>query len=691
MAFPHDESMGPSFELSNEFDAPTELEALSPGDNLVIGSTMGGNPPGDRDYFSFVVPTGSIVTEITLTSYSNMPIDEMGMDSYFALDSDLFPDPSGLMNGDESSFIVSALIDTDQVTAGTNLLTYGINTYGTNSGENTGGMGSLGPGTYYVWYQETMGDTDYTFKIVSQVNPVSLVIAATDASKMEGDAGNTPFTFTVARTGETSGVTTVDWAVMGNGGDPADASDFAGGMLPTGMVSFAANETSKVITVDVSGDTAFEPNENFTVTLSNPSAPATITTNTATGTIQNDDGISITAANANQAEGNTGYKNFTFDITRNTNINDFTLVSYAVSGSGIYPAIASDFGGFLPSGFVSFFAGQTSQSLNVQVRGDIANEFSETFTVTLTNASSGVPIAISTAIGTIQNDDMAPTFAIASTNASQTEGNAANKAFTFTVTRTGDTTGINNVDWSVAGLGLSPADITDFGGAFPSGTLNFTPGQASKVITVNVKGDTAIEFDESFTVTLSSATNGALIGVADAIGTVINDDIILGTNGNDLLNGSVGNDTISGLAGSDTASGLAGNDSLSGDAGNDFLTGGIGNDTLLGGSDNDTLTGVDPNNDFGQGEIDRLTGNSGSDRFILGDSSNTYYLGNGISDYALIVDFSSGDLIQTRTGDMLTIGGVLPTGVTGTALYLNNDLVAVVQGSVPTALSFVPV
>ncbi|WP_019500316.1 calcium-binding protein, partial [Pseudanabaena sp. PCC 6802] len=160
----------------------------------------------------------------------------------------------------------------------------------------------------------------------------------------------------------------------------------------------------------------------------------------------------------------------------------------------------------------------------------------------------------------------------------------------------------------------------------------------------------------------------------------------------DSLTGSAGNDTISGLGGLDTLSGLAGNDSIDGGLGNDFLTGGLGNDTLLGGGDNDTLTGVDPASGFGIGEIDRLTGNSGSDRFILGDSTRTYYLGNGISDYVLITDFGAGDLIQVRASEPLTIGGARPPGIaSGTALYLGSDLVAVVQGNVPTALSFVAV
>ena len=59
--------------------------------------------------------------------------------------------------------------------------------------------------------------------------------------------------------------------------------------LPSGTVSFAAGETSKTITVNVAGDTIVEPDEGFTVTLSNPATGTTIGTATASGTIRPDD------------------------------------------------------------------------------------------------------------------------------------------------------------------------------------------------------------------------------------------------------------------------------------------------------------------------------------------------------------------------------------------------------------------
>jgi hypothetical protein len=111
--------------------------------------------------------------------------------------------------------------------------------------------------------------------------------------------------------------------------------------------------------------------------------------------------------------------------------------------------------------------------------------------------------------------------AIAPTNATQPEGNSGNKAFTFTVTRSGTTIGTNAANWAVTGTGI---DAADFGGTLPSGIVTFAANEISKVITVNVSGDTTVEPDESFTVTLSNPTNGVTLGTATAIGTIINDD-----------------------------------------------------------------------------------------------------------------------------------------------------------------------
>ena len=116
-----------------------------------------------------------------------------------------------------------------------------------------------------------------------------------------------------------------------------------------------------------------------------------------------------------------------------------------------------------------------------------------------------------------------PTLAIATTNATQVEENSGTKVFTFTVNRS-SIIGNNGVNWVVTGTGINPTNATDFGETLPSGIVSFIEGENSKIITINITGDTTIEPDENFTVTLSNSTNGATITTATAIGTSTNDD-----------------------------------------------------------------------------------------------------------------------------------------------------------------------
>ncbi|MDH6097940.1 cohesin domain-containing protein, partial [Anabaenopsis sp. FSS-46] len=127
--------------------------------------------------------------------------------------------------------------------------------------------------------------TDGVLTIQQDVIIPSLAIAPTNAIRLEGNEGLTPFTFTVTRTGDTTGTSSANWAVTSTS---ANAADF-GGTLPTGTVTFGAGETTREITVNVQGDTIPEQNETFRVTLTEANN-ATITTATATGTIINDDG-----------------------------------------------------------------------------------------------------------------------------------------------------------------------------------------------------------------------------------------------------------------------------------------------------------------------------------------------------------------------------------------------------------------
>lgn len=358
----------------------------------------------------------------------------------------------------------------------------------------------------------------------------ALAIAATSADKAEGSTGKTPFTFTVTRSGNVSGSTTVNFAVIGTGGSPANAADF-GEVLPSGSISFNPTETSKVVTINVSGDKTVEPNQSFLVTLSGASGGANIATPTATGIIHNDDtALTIAATSAEMTEGNSGPTAFTFTVTRSGVVSGSASVNFVVTGNGANPANAADFSvGAFPSGTVNFGATETSKVITINVNGDTTAELDEAFRVTLSGASGGATVTTSNAIGTIRNDDgLGTILTIAPTSANKAEGNAGLKPFTFTVTRSGITSGETTVNFGVIGTGTNPANAGDFGGALPSGSATFDATETSKVITVNVSGDKTIEPDQTFLVTLSDATGGATISTATALGTIRNDDVNLG-------------------------------------------------------------------------------------------------------------------------------------------------------------------
>ena len=56
------------------------------------------------------------------------------------------------------------------------------------------------------------------------------------------------------------------------------------------------------------------------------------------------------------------------------------------------------------------------------------------------------------------------------------------------------------------------------------GTLTFNPGETTKTITIEVKGDSKKEANESFFVDLSGLSGNALFTKSRGTGTILNDD-----------------------------------------------------------------------------------------------------------------------------------------------------------------------
>jgi hypothetical protein len=360
----------------------------------------------------------------------------------------------------------------------------------------------------------------------------------------------------VTRAGDLSGAASARWAVAGAA---VNGAGFTGGILPTGTVSFAGGESSKVISVNVAGDTDVETNEAFSVKLSSHSAGTRIGVSSANGIIRNDDAsLSVATTSATRAEGQSGSTPFTFTLTRTGDLSGATSAHWAVNGAAVNGA---DFtGGVLPTGTVNFATGGSSTVISIGVAGDTAVESSEAFSVTLSSPSAGASLGVASATGIIRNDDSS--LSIAATSADKPEDDLGATPFTFTVTRAGDLSGPASVDWAASGTDVIDSDFIPFdellgsaeqisvdasyigsffsqipsdtetslpafslfGCVMPSGSVSFADGEACKTVTVWVLEEIVIEADESFVVTLSNPSAGTVIDTASAVGTIRNDD-----------------------------------------------------------------------------------------------------------------------------------------------------------------------
>ncbi|HEY8573291.1 Calx-beta domain-containing protein [Phenylobacterium sp.] len=346
----------------------------------------------------------------------------------------------------------------------------------------------------------------------------------------EGDSGFKTFTFTVTRSGDASAAAAVDYYKAWDNGGPGftNTTDFGTpNRMPGGTVYFAAGETTKTITIQVAGDTTVEPDESFTIALSNPRGGDTIsgTAGRATTTILNDDGAETppvsnitwgtSSAGVTRQEGDAGVTTFSYVVNRAGDTSGTTTVDWLVRPSS---ANADDFAGPL-SGTITFGPGENSKTIDVQVRGDTTPENDEAFQVELRNAP-GATLPFDSRPGRINNDDgiaTTPTFAI-SGPAPAAEGTGGTTPFQFTVTRSGDASQLGMVDWYTVGQ----TDSAEFSGP-TGGTVYFAAGETSKTITLNVVGDSAREGDESFFVGISNPRGGT-ITTQQATTAILNDD-----------------------------------------------------------------------------------------------------------------------------------------------------------------------
>ncbi len=450
---------------------------------------------------------------------------------------------------------------------------------------------------------------------------INASISATIVSVNEGNSGTTSFTFTVTLASAATSAQSATYTIAGNGVNAANAADFSSAL--TGTVSFAIGDLTKTITVLVAGDTVFEQNETFAVTLSGATAGLTLTTATATATIVNDD--------INVINGTAGDDNMV-----GTTASDQIL---GLAGNDT----------LVGNGGVDFLNGGAGfDTVNYASRASGVNVDLGAYSAGSGNSWDGTSMNILTSIENV----------VGSSFGDLLTGDANDNTFQ----------GIGGLDYINGGAGLDTVSYVANSvgvkvnlGAYGTGSGNSWDGTSMNILT-------------SIENIVGSSIGDTLTGDA-------NDNTFQGNGGLDYINGGAGLDTVSYVAnfvgvkvnlgaygtGSgnswdgtsmnilsniENVLGSSFGDILTGDSNNNTFNGGLGNDTLMGGMGADTFRFTDLN--FGADTVADY--NHGEDYLSFSaaaaDSFTDFVITNNDTINVLIT-LTSGGTISLHNGSVI--------------------------------------
>ena len=225
-------------------------------------------------------------------------------------------------------------------------------------------------------------------------------------------------TFTVTKTGSTTQSATVGYSFTDGTAKTTGTGDLLDYAGTAGTLTFAANETTKTITVTINDDGVYEGAESFNVNLSNASG-ATISDNLGVGTIK-DDGtggnsqpgntdpstldddrpsFAINDVTVNEAAGT-----MTFTVTKTGSTTQSATVGYSFTDGTAKTTGTGDLLDYAgTAGTLTFAANETTKTITVTINDDGVYEGAESFNVNLSNAS-GATISDNLGVGTIKDD-----------------------------------------------------------------------------------------------------------------------------------------------------------------------------------------------------------------------------------------------------------------------------------------------
>ena len=369
---------------------------------------------------------------------------------------------------------------------------------------------------------DVIDESDETFKVTlsgatnaTLSAPVSATITISDndatptpqftsaAYTVNEGAGNAVLTVTLSN----PSVLPIYVTYHTSNGTATAGSDY---VAATDVITFAPGATTATLLVPVNEDAIDENNELFNVVLDNAvnaNLPAPIT---ASVTIVDNDNVPVvqfSSANLSADEGSTASLAATLSNPSAVTV----TVEFATSDDTA--SAASDY--VASRGIITFAPGTTLAYATVPINADLVDESPESLKVTLSNPTNATLGTVNPATILIVDKNGTPTAQFESSNTLVSE-DAGTVVLTVTLSNPSDVAITVNYNTS-DNTAMTPADYTG-----SSGNVTFAPGATVATVVVPVKSDDLDESDETFTVTLISAT-GANLGTPSAATVIIED------------------------------------------------------------------------------------------------------------------------------------------------------------------------
>ncbi|MBK6725536.1 MAG: DUF4394 domain-containing protein [Acidobacteria bacterium] len=287
---------------------------------------------------------------------------------------------------------------------------------------------------------------------ITGVNPATGTIADNEGQPTLSVANTTPGAepgtanvFTVTLSGQTTAAVTVNYAT--SSGSATSGTDFTSA---SGTLTFAPNTTTLTQTVSVAtlDDLVFEGAESLNLTLSAPTNATISGTNPELGTIA-DNETQPTLSVVNTIPGAEPLTANVFTVTLSGQTTAAVTVNYATSNGSA--TSGADF--TATSGTLTFAANTATltQTISVPTLDDLTFEGPENFNLTLSAPANATITGINPAIGTIADNETAPTATPTSTptstpTATPTSTPTATPTATPTSTPTATPTSNANID-----------------------------------------------------------------------------------------------------------------------------------------------------------------------------------------------------------------------------------------------------